>query len=75
MGRTSALQVGPTFSKDIALDLNSSASQWQEEFDRLFPPAPSTDIGGKTQVLGPNQKAAGLAWRAQTRKKKKKAKK
>jgi hypothetical protein len=52
---TSSLPVIPNSSKGIALDLNSTASQCQEEFDRLISPAPSTNIGGINQVLGTNQ--------------------
>lgn len=52
---TSSVQVDPSPSKGIALDLNSTASQWQEECDRLFPPASSTSRGGTNQVPGTNQ--------------------
>jgi hypothetical protein len=52
---SSSFQVDPNPSKGIALDLNSTESQWHEEFDQWFPPVPSTSIGDTNQVLGTNQ--------------------
>ncbi|KAJ4766537.1 demeter-like protein 3 [Rhynchospora pubera] len=52
---TSAVQTSPSPSKGITLDLNSSPMPWQEEFDRLFPPAPSVNTGGTNLVFGTGQ--------------------
>lgn len=47
---TSSVSVGPSPSKGIALDLNSSAILWQEEFDQFV-----AQTGYTNQVLGTNQ--------------------